>query len=188
MLNLALVLSLGVPSALTSNKASDFFSTSHGLLGQFARRLLSWVCALRYLLHREHRELFSGPGAWFETLQEADRVNGFDRLVECHGGAIHPYGYRLLLFPFEILGSRVAMENIVEWHSPSFHHLALMSLSPVVDRDLLGFLKEAKRYRTGRCFILDPCLAGRAKVYSYICNFNGAHTRPTVGRFVPHCP
>jgi len=33
----------------------------------------------------------------------------------------NPYGYRLLLFPFEILGSRVAMENIVEWHSPSFH-------------------------------------------------------------------
>ena len=34
---------------------------------------------------------------------------------------LNPYGYRLLLFPFEILGSRVAMENILEWQSPSFH-------------------------------------------------------------------
>jgi hypothetical protein len=34
---------------------------------------------------------------------------------------INPYGYRLLLFPFEVLGSRAAMETIVEWQSPSFH-------------------------------------------------------------------
>jgi hypothetical protein len=40
----------------------------------------------------------------------------------------NPYGYRLLLFPFEILGSRIAMEHIVEWHSPSFQQFGAFEL------------------------------------------------------------
>lgn len=34
---------------------------------------------------------------------------------------LNPYGYQAVLFPFEILGSTAQMENISEWHSPSFH-------------------------------------------------------------------
>lgn len=34
---------------------------------------------------------------------------------------LNPYGYHLLLFPFEVIGSTPAMDNVSEWHSPSFH-------------------------------------------------------------------
>ena len=37
---------------------------------------------------------------------------------------INPYGYGILLFPFEVLGSSASMEAITEWGSPSFHHFS----------------------------------------------------------------
>lgn len=79
-------------------------------------------------MHWEHHELFGGHGARIETRQEADRVNAFDWFVEWLGGANQSLGYRLLLFPFEILGSRAAMESIVEWHSPSFQQFGAYEL------------------------------------------------------------
>jgi hypothetical protein len=45
-------------------------------------------------------------------------------LLSAMAALINPYGYRLLLFPFEQLGSRVSMENILEWHSPSFQQFS----------------------------------------------------------------
>jgi len=40
----------------------------------------------------------------------------------CFAGAhVNPYGFHLLSFPFEILGSTAQMNDIAEWRSPNFH-------------------------------------------------------------------
>lgn len=34
---------------------------------------------------------------------------------------INPYGFRILLFPFNLTGNQFIMDNVIEWFSPNFH-------------------------------------------------------------------
>lgn len=49
-------------------------------------------------------------------------------------GMANPYGYRILLFPFELLGRREQLASIREWQAPRFdapHQLALLALAAI---------------------------------------------------------
>jgi hypothetical protein len=52
---------------------------------------------------------------------------------------INPYGYRMLLFPFQFMGSKYIQDYIVEWASPNFHDTLLFSLPLLLLIVVLGF-------------------------------------------------
>ncbi|MGB5756651.1 MAG: hypothetical protein WBM50_07025 [Acidimicrobiales bacterium] len=50
-------------------------------------------------------------------------------------GAVNPLGPRLLWFPFRLLGRSEALDRVVEWQAPSFHHYwewLFLALLPLV--------------------------------------------------------
>lgn len=40
----------------------------------------------------------------------------------------NPHGYRFFLFPIQVLGSSVTLDNIQEWQSPSFHSMSFYEI------------------------------------------------------------
>jgi hypothetical protein len=60
---------------------------------------------------------------------------------------VNPYGFPLLIFPFEILGSTEALNSIGEWQSPNFHeftyyefYLLLLLATALIARQKIGLV------------------------------------------------
>lgn len=72
-----------------------------------------------YLAHNIHGALFGGEG------RELHRAKARSLLLTLGGclaaSVINPYGFHILLFPFNLTGNQFIMDNVNEWLSPNFH-------------------------------------------------------------------
>lgn len=62
---------------------------------------------------------------------------------------VNPFHYRAILFPFQVLGDRVARDFIAEWASPPFQHAQVLLIEGLLFLTLLLLLRTPRPVRWG---------------------------------------